>query len=350
MVNLEDLYRILRTGHVQAQGIVDTVPFPLLILDGALCVQNANRAFFRTFKVQRNDTIGKQIYDLGDGQWNIPELRRLLTDVIPKSTAVIDYKVEHDFPGIGQRTMLVTARTVFSPDDVSTTMLLSFVDATERTHREVEFEVLIGELRHRMKNLLGLIRAVANQTKTEGMSGEEYRNVFLGRLTAMIEANEQGLIGGGDGSLEGLVARTLEPFAASSDAIKINPGPPVYLNAKQLMSLGLALHELATNALKYGALSKAAGQVDVRWKVEEEEDPRLLRLTWTESGGPSVSPPVSTGYGTQLIQFAVSYDLGGKVEPTYAATGFKTVMAIPLTRAKQPRSTAGGKDGPDRGR
>ncbi|PBC04671.1 histidine kinase [Mesorhizobium sp. WSM3860] len=348
-MNLEDLYRILRTGHVQAQGIVDTVPVPLLVLDSALCIQSANRAFFRTFKVERYETIGKHIYDLGDGQWDIAELRLLLTDVIPKTRAIIEYKVEHDFPGVGPRTMLVTAHTVFSPDDVSTTMLLSFVDATERTHREAEFEVRFGELRHRMKNLLGLVRALANQTRTEGVSGEEYRDAFLGRLTAIIDANEQGFIGGGDGNLEKLVVRTLEPFAASPDAITIDPGPPVPLDPKQLMSLGLALHELATNALKYGALSKASGQVHVRWVVEEAGG-RLLRLIWSESGGPGVSPPVSTGYGTQLIQFAVAYDLGGKVEPTYATTGFKVEMAIPLTGTTQQRLKAGGKDGPDRGR
>ncbi|WP_363485518.1 HWE histidine kinase domain-containing protein [Mesorhizobium sp.] len=330
MVNLEDLYRILRTGHVQSQGVVDTVPTPLVVLDGALCIQNANRAFLRTFKVNRDDTIGKFIYDLGDGQWDIPELRRLLTDVIPKSTAVIDYEVEHDFPGIGKRTMLVTARTI-NQDDNGTTMLLSFVDATERTRREAEFEILFSELRHRMKNLLGLIRALANQTKAEGVSGEAYRDAFLGRLTAIVDANDQGFVGGGDGDLAELIARTLEPFAASPNAIKIDNGPPVKLDSKRLMSLGLALHELATNALKYGALSKAGGQVHVLWEVEEAETPRL-RLTWTESGGPRVSPPTSTGFGSQLIQFAIAYDLRGKVEPIYAATGLIVEMVIPLTR------------------
>ncbi|MDG4895530.1 HWE histidine kinase domain-containing protein [Mesorhizobium sp. WSM4976] len=332
-MNLEDLYRILRTGHVQAQGIVDTVPVPLLVLDGALCVQSANRAFFRTFKVRRDDTIGKRIYDLGDGQWDIPELRRLLTDVIPKSAAVIDYKVEHDFPGIGRRTMLVTARTINQEDD-GTIMLLSLVDATERTRREAEFEVLFGELRHRMKNLLGLVRALANQTKAEGVSGEAYRDAFLGRLTAVVDANDQGFVGGGDGDLAALVAHALEPFTVSPNAVKIDNGPPVKLDSKRLMSLGLALHELSTNALKYGALSKAGGQIHVHWEVEEAE-PRLLRLTWTETGGPRVTPPVSTGFGTQLIQFAIAYDQGGKVEPTYAPTGLKVRMILPLTRVSQ---------------
>src|SRR5437764_883492 len=88
-LNLEDLYRLLRSAHVQAQGMVDTVPEPLLVLDQNLCVETANRAFFEAFKVTRDETIGHPLYDIGSGQWNISELRPLLAEVITKSTAVI---------------------------------------------------------------------------------------------------------------------------------------------------------------------------------------------------------------------------------------------------------------------
>ena len=110
-MDTDDLYRLLRTSHAQAQGIVDTIVDPLLVLDADLCVQAAGRSFFKTFQVDRYETIGRRIYELGDGQWDIPELRRLLVEVIPRSAAVIDYRVEHAFPGLGQRTMLATART-----------------------------------------------------------------------------------------------------------------------------------------------------------------------------------------------------------------------------------------------
>ncbi|TIV43533.1 MAG: PAS domain-containing protein, partial [Mesorhizobium sp.] len=129
-MNMEDLYRLLRTGHVQLQGIVDTVVDPLLVLDEGLSVQNASRSFFEMFKVDRDETIGQHIYELGNGQWDIPELRHLLSAVIPKSTAVINYEVEHDFPDIGRRTMLLTARTLHHPDNGSRSLLLSIVDAT----------------------------------------------------------------------------------------------------------------------------------------------------------------------------------------------------------------------------
>ncbi|WP_245456515.1 sensor histidine kinase [Mesorhizobium sp. M2A.F.Ca.ET.043.05.1.1] len=101
------------------------------------------------------------------------------------------------------------------------------------------------------------------------------------------------------------------------------------------MSLSLLLHELATNALKYGALSAPAGTVRIRWEVEQGDHP-LLRLSWRESGGPPVRKPTSTGYGTQLIQFAIAYNLGGKVEQNYRTEGFEAEIVVPLERAARP--------------
>jgi PAS domain-containing protein len=141
-MNLEDFYRVIRNGHVRAQGIVDTVPDPLLVLDFSLCVETANRAFHEAFKVSQDETIGKHLYELGNRQWDIPVLRHLLEDVIPKSTAIIDYEVTHDFPNIGRRTMLLTAHRLHHPDNISRTLLLSMVDATERRKRETQHDLV----------------------------------------------------------------------------------------------------------------------------------------------------------------------------------------------------------------
>jgi two-component sensor histidine kinase len=328
-MNLEDLYRLMRNGHVQAQGIVDTVPDPLLVLDQNLCIQNASRAFFATFKVGRDETIGQHLYELGDRQWDIPELRRLLDDVIPKSTAVVDYVVEHEFAGLGRRTMLVSAHRLFHPDNISRTLLLSIVDATERHQREAEKEVLIGELRHRIKNLLGLVQAMARQTATEGRSGEEYRDAFLGRFNALVQAHDMAFSDNeGTGLLE-LVERTLEPYSAGSAGILVESGPAVPLAQAHVVPLSLILHELATNAVKHGALSAPMGQIRVRWDVEEASA-RHLRLTWQESGGPPVAPPLSRGFGTKLIEFAASREMGGRLELNYAPTGLEVEIVAPL--------------------
>lgn len=327
-MNLEDFYRVVRNGHVRAQGIVDTVPAPLLVLDQDLCVETANRAFHEIFNVSQDDTIGKHLYELGNGQWNIPELRRLLEDVIPKSSIVVDYEVEHDFPHLGRRTMLLTAHRLHHPDNIGRTLLLSMVDATERRKHESEKDVLLGELRHRIKNLLALVQAMARQTSVEGRSAQEYRDAFLGRFNALVRAHELAFSENKNLGLREVVERTLEPYAANSPAVVIEPGPQVVLSPKQLQPLSLILHELATNAVKYGALSVASGQIRVKWDLETG-GARHLRLRWQEVGGPPPAPPAAAGFGTRLIQVAAA-ELGGHPDLVYSPVGLNAEIIVPL--------------------
>lgn len=109
-MHLEDLYRLLRTNYIQAQGIVDTLAEPMLVIDQTGRVQAGNRAFFEKFRLSRDDTVGQPLFTLSDGRWNIPELRKLLDEVITKSVAVIGYEVDAEFPTIGHRTILLSAR------------------------------------------------------------------------------------------------------------------------------------------------------------------------------------------------------------------------------------------------
>lgn len=332
-MHMEDLYRLLRTGHVQAQGIVDTIADPLLVLDSSLCVQAASRSFFETFKVDRYETIGQPLHELGNGQWDIPELRRLLVEVIPKTTVVVNYEVEHEFPDLGRRTMLLTARTLHHPDNHTHTMLLSIVDATDRRRRDAAKDMLFGELRHRMNNLLAVAQSLARNTATKGRSAEEYRDEFLGRFNALVEAQNLAFATQAETGLKALIERILKPYGGSAEAFVVEMGEAVELPPRTIMSLSLVLHELATNAAKYGALSVAGGQVRVSWQVEDENT--RLRLSWAESGGPQVTAPSKTGYGTKLIESATTYSLGGEVEQRYAAGGLETEIVIPLGGASQ---------------
>ena len=134
-MNLEDLYRLMRIAHVRAQAMVDTAPDPMLVLDQHLCVEAAKPAFLEAFRISADDTIGRHFYELGDGQWDIPELRRLLDEVIPRAAAVIDYEVQREFPSLGRRRMLLTARRMVQPDRSQPALLLSIADATERLDR-----------------------------------------------------------------------------------------------------------------------------------------------------------------------------------------------------------------------
>lgn len=189
-MNLEDLYRLLRSSHVQAQGIIDSLEEPLLVLDQAGCVINGNRAFFRKFCLERDDTIGRSLFSLGAHQWDVPELRKLLQEVIPKAAAIIGFEVTAEFPPLGRLTMLISARRLSHPDNNSTSVIAVFEDVTERRREDSERDILLGETRHRMKNLLAIVQALATQTKAEGRSGEQYRDAFLGRLEILIRTED----------------------------------------------------------------------------------------------------------------------------------------------------------------
>ncbi|MBL6082349.1 PAS domain-containing protein [Belnapia sp. T18] len=329
-MTLEDLYRMLRSGHVQAQGVVDSLDLPLVVLDEDLRVTAANPAFLDAFRVERDETIGERLFALGNGQWNIPELRALMADVIPKAAAVIDYKVTHDFQGIGRRTMLVGARRMVHPGGHGKDVLVTFEDVTDRGRAEAEKDVLLAETRHRMRNLLSVVRALAGQTRTAGRTGEEYRDAFLGRLEALIRAQDASLSGGSAADLADLVGRTLEPVGAGR--ARVEPGPAVRLAAAQVLPLGLILHELATNALKHGALSVPEGIVRVAWDIPAQADgATLLLLDWREEGGPPVAPPTTRGFGTRLIEYSARTDLEGKAELRFELGGLHVQISVPLT-------------------
>jgi PAS domain S-box-containing protein len=120
------------------QSIVDTVREPLLVLDARLQVVSANRAFYRSFRTSAQETLGRRIYELGSRQWDIPALRQLLEEILPGNSHFDDFPVEHDFPGIGHRTMLLNARKLFRPGNGTEMLLLAMEDVTERLRAEAE--------------------------------------------------------------------------------------------------------------------------------------------------------------------------------------------------------------------
>jgi two-component sensor histidine kinase len=327
-MQLEDLYRLLRSEHVQAQGIIDTLEEPLLVVDQAACILTANRGFFETFRVQRDDTVGHNLFALGDGQWDIPELRRLLSEIIPKSAAVIAYEVNADFPTLGRRTMLVSARRLIHRDNNSTSILILFEDVTDRRRSEGEKDILLGETRHRMKNPGAILRAIATQTAVEGRSGEEYRDAFLGRFEAVMRAEDLALEGSAEGDMSALVEQALAP--AGPQRYRIESGPPVRLKGSQVVPIGLILHELVTNAWKHGALSKSEGVVLLTWSVASEGDRSVLHLAWHEENGPPVVPPTHFGFGSRLIKYGAEQGLGGTAELKYEPTGLRVQVTAPM--------------------
>jgi chemotaxis protein methyltransferase CheR len=160
-------FAALAHGHDLAEAIVDAIREPLLVLDPDLRVIAASRSFYRTFAVTPRKTEGKLVFDLGGGQWNIPGLRALLEDVIPKRRTVDAYEVEHEFPAIGRRVMLLDARRVFDEDGAASAILLAIEDVTRRREADQEKddllrakEILLQEMQHRVANSLQIIASI----------------------------------------------------------------------------------------------------------------------------------------------------------------------------------------------
>lgn len=327
-MNLEDLYRLLRSEHVQAQGIVDTLEEPLLVLDQSGCVLTANRGFYETFRVGRDDTVGRGLFSLGNGQWDIPELRTLLGEIIPRSTAIVGYEVKADFPTIGPRTMLASARRLVHPDNNSTSILILFEDVTDRRRGDAQKDILLAETRHRMKNLLGIIRSLANQTDVEGRSAKEFRDAFLGRLQTVSEAETLGLAGGTETDLGVLVEQSLK--IAGPERYRLVAGRAVRLRPRQVVPMSLILHELVTNAVKYGALSKQGGLVHLSWRTSVEQGKTFLHIDWREENGPLVTRPTRSGFGSKLIELSAVQGLRGAVELNYEPTGLRVHITAPV--------------------
>jgi PAS domain S-box-containing protein len=440
----------VRAAKEFAESIVDTIREPLLVLTPDLKVRSANDSFYRDFQVNREATENRPLYELGNGQWDIPELRRLLEDVLPHDKQFSDFEVEHEFVGIGRRTMVLNGRrldhvqlillaiediterkraeealrasevrlrkvletdavgvvffdqkgtlidannvflgmTGYARDDLASrqltwrtltppewvdaseeqmqklagtgrigpyekeyirkdgsrswmlfagadlgdgTVVEYVIDINERKRAERERELLSRELSHRVKNTLAVVQALAMQTD-HSSSVEEYRDKFIGRLSALARAHSLLLDAQWRGAdLKELSEQALQAYRINHPDVVQIEGPSVPLMPGQSLGLSLIVHELGTNAAKYGALSHPEGRVHVSWQIEQGDDGRRVRLRWEEQGVPVVKAPEKRGFGTRLIERACRHELEGEVELDYTPGGLRWELVFPLS-------------------
>jgi two-component sensor histidine kinase len=202
------------------------------------------------------------------------------------------------------------------------------VDVSERKANEDQLRLLLRELTHRSKNLLAVIHAIARQTASRTRSVEDFLDRFSARLCAigcshdlLIADNWQGA------SLRMLVEQQLGEHAEQFGETIAIEGEDVMLKPEAVHNLGLALHELATNAQKYGSLSDPRGQVRIEWQFCEEAS--KLKLVWQERGGPPVTPPQRSGFGRAMIETVIGQALEGDVSLSFPPKGVRCVIVIP---------------------
>ncbi|HEU0058963.1 MAG TPA: PAS domain-containing protein [Hyphomicrobiaceae bacterium] len=209
-------------------------------------------------------------------------------------------------------------------------LLIVCEEITERKRAEEQQSLLIAELDHRVKNVLASVAAIARRTGERKGSMEDFVATLDRRIQSMADAHDllsrnrwQGV------SLAELVKRELAPYAG--DGNWLVEGPDIVLAAAATQAAAMVLHELATNAAKYGALSTPQGQVCVRWqRLSPAGAPTQLRLEWLERGGPKVVRPAEAGYGTSVIRDLIPYELGGAVELDFSPSGVNCIIEFTL--------------------
>ena len=200
-------------------------------------------------------------------------------------------------------------------------------DITEHKRAERQRELLVAELSHRVKNTLASVLSIARQTFLKGGSIEEIQRAFAGRVQALAQTHTRLAETSWTGvSLKSILDDELAPYIGENGNIRMG-GPDVELNPRRAIMLGMAVHELATNAVRHGALSSKTGAVDVAWRLLPD---RQLVLAWAETGGPKVSPPAHSGFGSLLLERVLPADLRGTFTPDYAEKGLSCEIAIPL--------------------
>ena len=191
----------------------------------------------------------------------------------------------------------------------------------ERKRTQDRQRLLISELSHRVKNILAVVQAVAHQTFRKSDDVGPAYDAFTSRLQAL--SNAQDLLVAGDwrsAPLKSIIAAALIGCGGEEARFRIS-GPPVEISASSAVSISLAVHELCTNAFKYGALSVQSGTVDITWGLELVESDQRYFFEWRESGGPKVSAPTRKGFGTSLIERGLARELGGQVCLSYLPEG-----------------------------
>jgi two-component sensor histidine kinase/CheY-like chemotaxis protein len=203
-------------------------------------------------------------------------------------------------------------------------------EKAERRQADAQLKLLVGELSHRVNNTLAIIQSIAIQTLRNAESLEGFKDSFLARLLALGKTHDLLSRANWAGTLlrEILVAE-LEPYRVCNRDRCVLEGPDVELFPSAALTLALTFHELATNAAKYGALSRDQGRLHVTWSVTPDGAGEILAVTWREEGGPLVHEPVRRGFGSRLIRQSMAA-LGGSAEMNYAAEGLRCDIRIPL--------------------
>jgi two-component sensor histidine kinase len=293
--------------------------FPKALAWGPEFITFHNDAF-RPILGEKPPAIGKPFNEVWAEAWD--EIGPIARDALAgKSTFIENFSLVVDRNGAGEQAYFTFC---YSPVLDADGAILGFMDTVVETTQTVETQrradVLNAELGHRIRNILALVGSIASQTLRSSDGLAEAENSLNHRLRALASVQDILRTGGTtDAGVHGIVATALAPHALQDGRVTAE-GPNVQLPEEKALALSLALNELVTNAVKYGALSNEIGSVAISWDVEGAEG-QDFHLLWRERGGPTVTAPLKAGFGSRLIQRHVAEVFGGKAKITFETEG-----------------------------
>ena len=316
----------LREKEAELESIIYRTPFMLIRLDRDLRYRFLSQAYLEMTGRRPEQVVGKRLVDIL-GEKDFQAIRPYIEKVLQGNR--VEFEREVHYRGVGTRFLHVVYTPEKDGSGTVTGWIASMLDITERKHAEEKQrhaaeaeQILVRELQHRTNNLLAVVQGIAQKTLSGPGPLDEAKKLFEGRLLALADTHRQLTKSNWSGvSLSEIVHLTLEPFAARTEIV----GPNVMLSAKNAQNFSLALHELATNALKYGALSSAGGNVSIVWTVASNDGGSVLKFRWQERGGLAVLAPGQRGFGTLLLESTFS-----EVNLNYAREGLTCEIHVPL--------------------
>ena len=332
-------------GHALAEAIVDAVREPLVVLDLDLRVIGASRSFYRAFGVAPRKTEGRLLFELGNGQWDIPGLRKVLEEIVPKRRTVEAYEVEHEFPSMGRRVMLLNARRVFDEGGSACVILVAIEDVTRRRETEREKdellrqkEILLQEMQHRVANSLQIIASIL-LLKAKTVQSEETRHHLREahqRVMSVATVQEQLHASGLNESINvgSYLSKLCDSLAKSmvgdrrSVSIKVDATAGA-ASSSEAVSLGLIVTELVINALKHAFPSGDEGEILVKYDAQGF----AWRLSVADNGsGPNekTGEAPHVGLGTSIVE-ALAHQLGATVQKSSGPDGTTVTITAPGT-------------------
>ena len=306
------------------KNLLDSTQIATLFVDSQLQIRSFTPTLTDVLHVRDSD-VGRPVTEI---------VSRVAYDDLAKDAARVMRDllvVEREVTIQGGSTFLMRLRPYRRVDNVIDGLVITFVDISERKHADDIRLHMIDELNHRVKNTLATVQAIAKQSFKEtadakGLEGFERRLISLSRT--------HGLLARGSwrgAPLRALVDQELDPYRVEDRVNVVVDGPDVHLKPNATLALALALHEMATNAAKYGGLANGTGQVRVTWEIMRAIEADSLRLGWVESGGPTVRRPARKGFGSLVIERGLTVELGGQVEANFDPSGLRYTILLPLT-------------------